>query len=70
LSPAHQVLQTAFGSEDAHLHRFGGSSPFAPLRPVDGEYYTTVAGSDAWTPRSCTGRVEHPDLRSPKEKCH
>ncbi|WP_407070623.1 IS1096 element passenger TnpR family protein [Pseudarthrobacter phenanthrenivorans] len=34
----HQVLQAAFGWEDAHLHRFVASDPFAPLRPVDGEF--------------------------------
>lgn len=34
LSQVHQVLQTAFGWEDAHLHRFTSGHPFAPLRPV------------------------------------
>ncbi|MFJ5977594.1 plasmid pRiA4b ORF-3 family protein [Pseudarthrobacter oxydans] len=38
LNQVHQVLQTAFGWEDAHLHRFVTSDPFAPLRPVDGEF--------------------------------
>lgn len=38
LSQVHQVLQAAFGWEDAHLHRFVASDPFAPLRPVDGEF--------------------------------
>ncbi|WP_251040262.1 plasmid pRiA4b ORF-3 family protein [Arthrobacter sp. ISL-72] len=37
LDQVHQVLQTAFGWEDAHLHRFTADDPFAPLRPVDGE---------------------------------
>lgn len=37
LSQVHQVLQAAFGWEDAHLHGFLTSDPFAPLRPVDGE---------------------------------
>jgi Plasmid pRiA4b ORF-3-like protein len=38
LSQVHQVLQAAFGWEDAHLHRFVTTDPFAPLRPVDGEF--------------------------------
>ena len=37
LDQVHRVLQRAFGWEDAHLHRFTTSDPFAPLRPVDGE---------------------------------
>ena len=37
LDQVHGVLQVAFGWEDAHLHRFTGSDPFAPLRPTDGE---------------------------------
>lgn len=37
LSQVNQVLQAAFGWEDAYLHRFVTSDPFAPLRPVDGE---------------------------------
>jgi hypothetical protein len=38
LGQVHRVLQAAFGWEDAHLHRFVASDPFAPLRPVDGEF--------------------------------
>lgn len=38
LHQVHQILQAAFGWEDAHLHRFTPDYPFAPLRPVDGEY--------------------------------
>ncbi|MDQ0693183.1 hypothetical protein QF047_004143 [Arthrobacter sp. W4I7] len=38
LSQVHQVLQAAFGWEDAHLHRFVTSDPFTPLRPVAGEF--------------------------------
>lgn len=38
LNQIHQVLQAAFGWEDVHLHRFTPEDPFAPLRPVDGEY--------------------------------
>ena len=34
----HQVLQAALGWEDAHLYRFTIDDPFAPLRPVDGEF--------------------------------
>jgi hypothetical protein len=37
LSQVHQVLQAAFGWEDAPLHRFTADDPFAPLRPVAGE---------------------------------
>jgi hypothetical protein len=37
LGLVHEVLQVAFGWEDAHLHRFTDSDPFAPLRPVKGE---------------------------------
>jgi hypothetical protein len=38
LSQVHRVLQAAIGWEDAHLHRFVTSDPFAPLQPVEGEY--------------------------------
>jgi hypothetical protein len=38
LSQVHQILQTTFGWEDAHLHRFVTTDPFARLRPVDGEF--------------------------------
>jgi hypothetical protein len=38
LDQVHELLQVAFGWEDAHLHRFVTSDPFAPLRPVDGEF--------------------------------
>lgn len=34
LDQVHEVLQVAFGWEDAHLHRFTPDDPFAPLRPV------------------------------------
>ena len=37
LDQVHQVLQTVFGWEDMHLHRFTADDPFAPLRHVDGE---------------------------------
>jgi hypothetical protein len=36
LDQFHQVLQTAFGWEDVHLHRFTADDPFAPLRPDGG----------------------------------
>lgn len=36
MSQVHQVLQAAYGWEDAHLARFTPDDPFAPLRPVDG----------------------------------
>ena len=38
LSQVHQVLQAAFGWEDAHVQRFVTSDPFAPLPRVDGEF--------------------------------
>lgn len=46
LGLVHEVLQVAFGWEDAHLHRFVDSDPFAPLRPVNGE----VPESRQWLP--------------------
>ncbi|WP_427008506.1 plasmid pRiA4b ORF-3 family protein [Pseudarthrobacter sp. H2] len=50
LDQVHGVLQVAFGWEDAHLHRFTGSDPFAPLRPIDGE----IPEALQWLPRqSC-----------------
>lgn len=36
LAQVHTILQAAFGWEDAHLHRFTASHPFAPLRPING----------------------------------
>jgi hypothetical protein len=41
------VLQTAFGWEDMHLHRFTALEPFVPLRPVDGEFPEDLQ----WLPR-------------------
>lgn len=38
LNQVHQILQTAFGWEDAHLRRFTALEPFVRLRPVDGEF--------------------------------
>lgn len=46
LGRVHRILQVAFGWEDAHLHRFTESDPFAPLRPVDGEIPDTLQ----WVP--------------------
>lgn len=37
LNQVHQVLQTAFDWEDAHLHRFTTGDAFAPLQPSYGE---------------------------------
>ena len=51
LEQVHQVLQTAFGWEDMHLHRFTADDPFAPLRPVDGEIPETLQ----WLPRQECG---------------
>lgn len=61
LSQVHQVLQTAFGWEDAHLHRFVASDPFAPLRPVDGEFPEVLQ----WLPGQ---ECEEPGDR-PEEDC-
>lgn len=47
LEEVHRVLQVAFGWEDAHLHRFTESDPFAPLRPIDGE----IPESFQWMPQ-------------------
>jgi hypothetical protein len=61
LSQVHQVLQAAFGWEDAHLHRFVTSDPFAPLRPVDGEF----PEAQQWLPGE---ECEEPGDR-PEEDC-
>lgn len=56
LDQVHQVLQTAFGWEDMHLHRFTADDPFAPLRPVDAGISETVE----WLPRQ---ECDEPDDR-------
>jgi hypothetical protein len=56
LDVIHQVLQTAFGWEDMHLHRFTANDPFAPLRPVDGDIPETLQ----WLPRQ---ECDEPDDR-------
>jgi hypothetical protein len=61
LSQVHQVLQAAFGWEDAHLHRFTAEDPFAPLRPVAGDVPQTLQ----WLPRQ---QCEELDDR-PEEDC-
>lgn len=61
LRHVHQVLQVAFGWEDAHLHRFTDSDPFAPLRPVDGE----IPETQQWMPQDWC--EEPTDL--PEEDC-
>lgn len=61
MSQVHQVLQAAFGWENAHLHRFTPADPFAPLRPVDGD----IPEALQWLPdREC----EEPGDR-PEEDC-
>lgn len=35
LGSVHEVLQAAFGWENAHLHKFTATDPFAPLQPAD-----------------------------------
>lgn len=44
LNQVHRVLQAAFGWEDIHLYRFTTGDPFAPLRPVDGEFGKPCSG--------------------------
>lgn len=61
LGQVHQVLQVAFGWEDAHLHRFTDSDPFAPLRPIDGE----IPDPQQWMPQDWC--EEPTDL--PEEGC-
>lgn len=47
LDRVHEALQTAFGWQDVHLHRFTGGHPFTPLKPVNGEY----PDPPQWMPR-------------------
>ena len=61
LGQVHQVLQAAFAWEDMHLHRFVTSDPFAPLRPVDGEFPDLVQ----WLPEE---QCEEPGDRA-EEGC-
>lgn len=56
LDKVHRVLQTAFGWDDVHLHRFTANDPFAPLWPVDGQIPETLQ----WLPRR---ECEEPDDR-------
>jgi hypothetical protein len=56
LDRVHQILQTAFGWEDMHLHRFTADDSFAPLRPVDGQIPETLQ----WLPRR---ECDEPDDR-------
>jgi hypothetical protein len=60
LDRVHDVLQAAFGWDDAHLHRFADKDPFERLRPVDGE----VDWPLQWLPRDL---VEDPDDRPEEE---
>ncbi|WP_427136582.1 plasmid pRiA4b ORF-3 family protein [Pseudarthrobacter sp. S9] len=61
LDQMHGVLQVAFGWEDAHLHRFTDSDPFAPLRPING----AIPEAPQWLP---TQWCEEPADR-PEEDC-
>jgi hypothetical protein len=61
LDQVHELLQAAFGWEDAHLHRFTAEDPFAPLRPVNGE----VPDAVQWLPGQ---ECEEPGDR-PEEDC-
>jgi hypothetical protein len=44
LHQVHQVLRAAFDWEDAHLHRFIASDPFAPLRRVTAKFRKSCSG--------------------------
>jgi hypothetical protein len=58
LNQVHQVLQAAFGWEDAHLDRFTPDHPIAPLRPVDGEVPEVLQ----WLPgQQCEERRDRPE---------
>ncbi|BCW78283.1 plasmid pRiA4b ORF-3 family protein [Arthrobacter sp. NicSoilC5] len=58
LDVVHRVLQTAFGWEDMHLHRFVAVDPFAPLGPVDGDIPETLQ----WLPRQdCAEPGDRPE---------
>ncbi|MDQ0819445.1 hypothetical protein QFZ79_001738 [Arthrobacter sp. V4I6] len=58
LDQVHQVLQAAFGWEDAHLHRFTSDDAFGPLRPVDGE----VPEDLQWLPgQECEEPADRPE---------
>lgn len=58
LDRVHQTLQTAFGWEDMHLHRFTADDPFAPLRTVDGQMPETLQ----WLPRQeCVETDDRPE---------
>jgi hypothetical protein len=58
LNQVHQVLQAAFGWEDAHLHRFTPGDPFAPLRPVEGD----VPEVPQWLPgQECEEPMDRPE---------
>lgn len=61
LDQVHDVLQAAFGWEDAHLHRFKPDDPFAPLRPVEGE----IPEVQQWLPGQ---ECEEPEDRA-EEDC-
>lgn len=61
LDQVHDVLQAAFGWEDAHLHGFTTGDPFEPLRPVDGEFPEV----QQWLPEQA---CEEPGDR-PEEDC-
>jgi hypothetical protein len=61
LGQVHEVLQAAFGWEDAHLHRFTANDPFARLHPVDGE----IVEPPQWLPAAWC--EEPTDL--PEEDC-
>ncbi|GEB65343.1 hypothetical protein SAT01_27910 [Sinomonas atrocyanea] len=60
LDRVHDVVQAAFGWEDAHLHRFTDRDPYERLRPVDGE----VDWPLQWLPRDL---VEDPEDRPEEE---
>lgn len=60
LGRVHDVVQAAFGWEDAHLHRFTDTDPYQRLRPVDGEVVLPLQ----WLPAEM---VEEPEDRAEEE---
>lgn len=59
LDQVHEVLQVAFGWEDAHLHGFTADDPFAPLQPIDGE----IPEVQQWLPRrECEEPEDGPEV--------
>ncbi|MDE8670517.1 plasmid pRiA4b ORF-3 family protein [Pseudarthrobacter sp. H3Y2-7] len=58
LDQVHRVLQTAFGWEDMHLHRYTALEPFVRLRAVHGE----IPDDLQWLPKQeCLDPDDRPE---------